>query len=344
MKTILPNVQKLSLSILFFGLFSCTSTSDPMNLITSVEAPQELEVAYLSSQSGNLELYVKNLNTNELTQITDNKLDDLNPVWSPSGKQIAFVGRTLTSTFLNVYDTTSNNTTTLVDDSLAPAWLSWSPSTSKIVFVSNRANGESLYTVDLNGNRELVFHSKGGNLVSPKYSRDGSVLAVIENDSLSVVDGAMVKNMIFPKSFRVLDFDWGADNKTLYVTARVNRKINIHKVDLKTLDTEVLIEGQFLDVEARYFPPNKLAFLSSRLDGGTRQLYIYNTDEKTIQQLTPEKLEVMHPSWSPSGKYIAYTTPVGKHFSSMILDLESGEISPVSLDESGFHMLPTIRP
>ncbi|MFW8592045.1 TolB family protein [Glaciecola sp. 2405UD65-10] len=344
MKTIIPKTQKISLSILFFGLFSCTGTHNSVNLETSSKATKEIEVAYLSSQSGNLELYLKNLDTNKLTQITNNTLDDLNPVWSPSGKQLAFIGRTLTSTFLNVYDTTSQKTSTLVDESLAPAWLSWSPLSNKIVFVSNKANGESLYTVDLDGNKDLVLHSTEGTLVSPKYSRDGSVLAVIENDSLSVVTSASVKNMMFPKKFRVLDFDWGANNKTLYVTARVDRKINIHKVDLDTLETEVLIEGPYLDVEARFFPPNKIAFLSSRLDGGTRQLFMFNTDEKSIQQLTPEKLEVMHPNWSPSGKYIAYTTPVGKHFSSMILDIDSGDISPVSLGETGFHLLPTIRP
>lgn len=344
MKNSFPTLQKLTLCTLLSAIFACSNTDNSASVNTSKNQAEKPEVAFLSSQSGNLEVYIKDLNTEQLKQITDNTLDDLNPVWSPSGEQLAFIGRTLTSTYLNVYDTASQKTTILVDDSYMPAWINWSPNKNEIAFVSNKTEENSLYTTDLNGNIHLLFESPQGVLISPKYSRDGSILAVIENDSLSLVQNGQVKNTLFPKKFRILDFDWGKDNKTVYVTARVNREINIHEVDLDTLETKLLIEGPYLDVEARFSPPNKLVFLSSRIDGGTRQLYLYNLDTQNTQQMTPTNLEVMHPAWSSSGKHISYTTNLGKQFTSMILDLESGEISPISEEKSGFHLLPTIRP
>jgi len=344
MKNILVNIQTMSMCAMAVSLFSCQQLDSSDASQSPPQSQDKPQVAFLSSQSGNLEVYLKDLNTNELTQITSNTLDDLNPVWSNNGEYLAFVGRTLKTTYLNVYNTSTKQTTTLVNDSYKPSWINWSPLKNELVFVGKEQNDSNLYTVNLEGSINLIFNSGTGSLVSPKYSNNGSTIAVIENDNLSLFKNGTVINEVLPKKFRILDFDWGSGNNTLYVTARVNREVNIHEVNIDTLETRILIEGPHLDVEARYFPPNKIAFLSSRIDGGTRQLYLYNTDSQEIKQLTRDNIEVLHPSWSPTGEHITYVTNVGQQFTSMILDTESGEATPISLEEKGFHLLPTIRP
>jgi TolB protein len=105
-------------------------------------SPGGTRVAF-AARSGsrrNTEIYMINIRTRTVTQITDNKVFDGDPAWSPDGTRVAFVrefrgkGGPNTDIFVRRADgtgKTTNATQTPGEDELAPAW---SPKGEEIAF------------------------------------------------------------------------------------------------------------------------------------------------------------------------------------------------------------------
>ena len=331
------------LTLLFFslsGLISCGATDERSAKV----GDSEQSVAYLSSADGNLDIYIKNIKSQEVNQVTNNELDDLNPTWSFDGNHLAFLGRTLNSTFIELYNVASKKRKTLVDTVHSPTWIEFSPNENLLVFISTDDEKQSVKTVDLMSNIQTVYTPEKAELISPKFSRDGSRIAVIENDNITILTKQGTKSEIVPTQYRILDFDWGESDSSLYVTARYEKNINIYHLDISNNQLELIVESPFIDIEGRFSPPNNLLFLSSRLDGTTRQLYLLNLESKISEQLSPSGIEIMNPSWSSDGKTVTYTQYVEGRFTSVLFEINTDTHTPVSPTDSGFHLLPKVRP
>ena len=150
-------------------------------------------VAYLSSADGNLDIYIKNVKSQEVNQVTNNELDDLNPTWSFDGNHLAFLGRTLNSTFIELYNVASKKRKTLVDTVHSPTWIEFSPNENLLVFIGTDDEKQSVKTVDLMSNIQTVYTSEESELISPKFSRDGNRIAVIENDNITILTKQGIK-------------------------------------------------------------------------------------------------------------------------------------------------------
>lgn len=97
-------------------------------VLTPTAAPGDKEVAFLSDRGGHANLWVTNVESGELRQITHER--DLNvsvgvPAWSPQGDSIAFVSsRGNPSPTLGIWlvDRDGSNLRSLVNPAVGPAW------------------------------------------------------------------------------------------------------------------------------------------------------------------------------------------------------------------------------
>ncbi|RDY59237.1 TolB family protein [Flagellimonas nanhaiensis] len=146
-----------------------TDGTNPVNLTNhpsadryGVWSPEGKKVLFQSNRTGNFELYVLDLATKKLTQLTDNEFDDIHGDWSVND-EIVFVSNrdgdyelfTVNSDGTNQSQITFNN-----DRDVLP---SWSPDGSRIAFSSYRFGKKDkgdIFLINRDGDGELRLTKK----------------------------------------------------------------------------------------------------------------------------------------------------------------------------------------
>ncbi|WP_224491447.1 S9 family peptidase [Robertkochia flava] len=123
----------------------------------------------------NSEIYRLDLNSGNITAITNKKGPDENPVISPDGKTIAFRGyedkvQTYQTEDLFVMDTNGENIRSLTDGLDRSVFgLTWNKKGDKIYFMyDDKGNTKIAYT-DMKGNIKTISHNLGGTSVGRPY-------------------------------------------------------------------------------------------------------------------------------------------------------------------------------
>jgi len=108
-------------------------------------------IAYASPGEKGFELFTRNLDTGEITQLTHNEVDDWAPRWSPKGDKIVFSSNRDKNVDLYIIDLstlTETRLTTHDGEDINPYWTA----NDRILFNSNRTDKWQMYMIDPDGN------------------------------------------------------------------------------------------------------------------------------------------------------------------------------------------------
>lgn len=89
MRSFAPALMVLALALSLSGCIPGAGQEKVVK-IDPVWSPDGKKVAFTSNQDGKWSIYVIDLNTNEVKQLTDSSASEIAPSWSPDGSRIVF--------------------------------------------------------------------------------------------------------------------------------------------------------------------------------------------------------------------------------------------------------------
>ena len=140
-------------------------------LIVDVDA--KAQIAFVSEQDGNREIYVMEADGGNPQNLTNNGSHDQNPSWSPDGERIVFasdrdghfIGEVGITSEIYVMEADGGNQQRLTENRQNDWYPSWSPDGERIAFASDRKG-------DLENFEIYVMEADGGNQQNLTNNRD----------------------------------------------------------------------------------------------------------------------------------------------------------------------------
>lgn len=151
-------------------------------------------ITFSGIRHGQSDIFVVDLATRRLTNLTDDIFSDLRPVFSPDGQKIAFVSDRrdhLTAppadfdiasfkyhqTDIFVMNQDGSGMERVTTDEMNDEWPEWGPDSRRLLFTSSRNGVSNLYVADLESDRNYAITNNLSGIFQPSLSKDGKLLA-----------------------------------------------------------------------------------------------------------------------------------------------------------------------
>ncbi|MEA3349024.1 MAG: hypothetical protein U9Q82_00220 [Chloroflexota bacterium] len=164
-------------------------TSGSWHDITPALSPDNARLAFASNRNGAWHIYIWNIESGEIEQLTDAPGYKASPTWSPDGLWIAYEQYTNDNLEIYIQQTNADaDPIQLTHNRAADYAPAWSPAGREIAFVSTRGGQEQIWLADLDKSGDDSFSPLPINEETlarhPSWSPDGRYLAwasVMEN-------------------------------------------------------------------------------------------------------------------------------------------------------------------
>lgn len=212
-----------------------------------------------------------------------------------------------------------------------------------------------------------LFKDDVGLNLAPSISPDGQYVAFISQRDVFTLDlyladartGEVIKKLVSSNTdahFDALRFmnssgAWSPNARKFAFVVFKGGKTHIAILDVASgrIERRISMAGVEDISDLAWSPDGKFIALSGT-SGGGGDLYLYDLETDSAQQLTNDRYAEFQPSWSPDGSRIAFATDRGEatHFEKLtfgpikigIMDLESGEIDLISIPGATKHINP----
>jgi hypothetical protein len=277
-------------------------------------------IAYASDRDGDFEIYVLDMVTGMLAQLTDNDVADRSPAWSPDGTRVVYVSDQSGDDDLYVMDADGSNVVQLTTDAAADHFPAWSPDGGTIIFSRETVDGSLLLAFDTGCMAEPgvcedateILVDAGHNLHA-HWSPDGERIAFTTSDYPGLPSAiALINPLGTGYSTRVgtgaTDFFpvWSPDGERI---AFVSNTMGDYDLWVMTADGQQVIQitrDEGSDVEPCWSPDGALLVFASDRSGTGFDLYVMDATctspdegcEANLVRLTDDEADELNPTWT----------------------------------------------
>lgn len=267
------------------------------------------KIAFVSTRSGNKEIWVMDYDGANQHQVTSLHSISLTPRWSPDATRIAFTCYPTSGRFLSaqicMYSMLTQGLIAWPRHRGTNSSPAWSPDGSKIMFMSSMRGNPELYVADANGNRPKRLTYSVGASTSPTWNpKTGQQVAFISDRSgiprlyTMDADGGDVQQVSLPDMGYVIDPSWSPNGQLLaFSWRRPSGNYDLYVMDIATHALVELTRDAGRNERPCWSPDGRhIVFESTRT--GTRQIWSMLADGTDLHQLTTRG-QNESPSWSP---------------------------------------------
>ena len=228
----------------------------------------DTRLAFVQAEGDAKEIYVMDLDGQNLTAITRDRSTALSPAWSPDGTQLAYVSYVegQPKIFIaNVFSGARRAVAGYPGINITPAW---HPAGGRLAVTLSKDGNPDIFLMDAQGSLLKALVSGWAIDVSPSWSPDGSKIAYVSNESGN------------PHIY-VLDLAGGNKRRLTY-------------------------EGKYNTSPAWSPKGDWIAF--SSMNGGRHNIFIVRPDGSGLRALTHGEGDNESPTWSPDGRLVAFSS------------------------------------
>jgi TolB protein len=191
-----------------------------------------------------------------------------------------------------------------------------------------------LHIADADGaNPQAALRSREP-IISPAWSPDGGRLAYVSFEKLKPV--VYVHSVATGERRAVADFRgsnsapaWSPDGRTLAVTLTREGNSQVFLMNADGSNVRRLTNSPVIDTEPSFSPDGQWIYFTSDRGGGP-QIYRMPATGGAAQRVTFNGDYNISPRLSPDGRLLAYVARRGGQFKVQVLDLASGQETPVT--------------
>ena len=288
--------------------------------VASPEVPPAPEttgrVVFSSDSRTNLDLYVLDLTSGNITALTRNPSQDLSPAPSPDGTKIAFASSSLEGHLqIALINADGSGMKALTRCSLpnctsdgSPAW---SPDGTRIAF--GRLTPSSRFQVFVMGadgsGQQAIFEDRftGGAstdvVASPTWSPDGKRIAFEKDHKVFVMgsDGTGVRNLTGSGPGSDFAPSWSPDGRHIAFMSNRDGHFKIYEINPDGSGLVKLTADEagapVADDANPSWSPRGTKILFSRDQGHDRNVWVMSADGTSLQQLTLSRSTEDEPAW-----------------------------------------------
>lgn len=271
--------------------------------ITGGKGVFDTKIAFVSTISGNKEIYVIDFDGHNLRQITKNGSINLSPAWSPDGRLVAFTSYIKRNPDLYLFDLTRSVQIRLSTKPGLNAAAAWSPDGSRMALMMRREGNAEIFIINRDGTHPRRLTKSWSSEASPTWSPNGRKIAFVSDRAGSPqiytmdVNGRNVKRLTFLGSYNASP-SWSPKGNKIAYCGRSNGRFHIFTINPDGTGIRRLTENSGNNEGPTWSPDGRfIAFSSTR--GGRSQIYVMNANGANQRRLTSTRGKESSPTWSP---------------------------------------------
>jgi TolB protein len=276
--------------------------SDVIYCLTGKRGIFDSKIAFVSTGSGNKEIYICAFDGYNPIQKTHNKNITLSPAWSCDGKWIAYTAYKKGGPGLYIEHLKEKRGFVVekIGINITPAWV---PGKFALAATLSFSGDPEIYMLTGTGKIIKKLTSKLGIDVSPSWSPDGKKMAFVSNRSgtpqiyIKDIDSEKVERLTFHGRYNTSP-SWSPNGDKIAYCGAEDGVFNIYVIGLDGNDPLQLTFNEGNNESPSWSPDGSLIVFSSNREGSYK-IYImsaYGTDQRCLLTLPGEQT---NPKWSP---------------------------------------------
>jgi TolB protein len=273
-----------------------------MQAVTGEKGPFTGKIVFVSTRTGNKEVYIMDYDGYNERRLTRNGSINLNPSFSPDGHEIIYTSYKKGNPDLYRKEIFTGAETRISSRPGLNVTGAWSPRGYKIALTMSKDGNSQIYLINRNGKELARLTNDDAIDISPSWSPDGSQIAFVSDRDGSPqiyimnADGSKVRRLTTSGSYNVGP-SWSPDGHRILYCRRQSNGFQIYAIDTDgTDDTQLTTEGR--NEYPHWSPDGRFVTFTSNRDG-KESIYIMRADGRSQIKVSRNKGGDSQPVWSP---------------------------------------------